>query len=34
LPEVSYEWVWELKYLKKDDATKAQVATTLEVARM
>jgi hypothetical protein len=25
--------VWELKYLKKDDATEAQVATTLEVAR-
>jgi hypothetical protein len=34
LPEVPYEWVWELKHLKKDDATKAQVATTLEAARM
>jgi hypothetical protein len=34
LPEVPYEWVWELKYLKKDDATEAQVATTLEAARM
>jgi hypothetical protein len=33
LPEVPYEWVWELKYLKKGDATKAQVATTLEAAR-
>jgi hypothetical protein len=25
--------VWELKYLKKDDATKAQVTATLEAAR-
>jgi hypothetical protein len=33
LPEVPYEWVWELKYLKKGDATKAQVATTLEAAQ-
>jgi hypothetical protein len=33
LPEVPYEWVWELKYLKKDDATEAQVATTLKAAR-
>jgi hypothetical protein len=32
LPEVPYEWVWELKYLKKDDATEAQVATTLAAA--
>jgi hypothetical protein len=33
LPEVPYEWVWELKYLKKDDATEAQVATTLKAAQ-
>jgi hypothetical protein len=32
-PEVPYEWVWELKYLKKDEATEAKVATTLEAAR-
>jgi hypothetical protein len=33
LPEIPYEWVWELKYLKKDDATEAQVATTLAAAQ-
>jgi hypothetical protein len=33
LPEVPYEWVWELKYLKKDEATEAKVAATLEAAR-
>jgi hypothetical protein len=34
LPEVPYEWVWELKYLKKDDATEAtKVAATLEAAQ-
>jgi hypothetical protein len=33
LPEVPYEWVWELKYLKKEDATKEKVATTLAAAR-
>jgi hypothetical protein len=32
LPELPYEWVWELKYLKKDDATTAQVKATLEAA--
>jgi hypothetical protein len=32
-PEIPYEWMWELKYLKKDDATDAQVATTLATAR-
>jgi hypothetical protein len=34
LPEVQYEWVWELKYLKKDEATEAVVVTTLEAARV
>jgi hypothetical protein len=33
LPELPYEWVWELKYLKKGDATAAQVKATLEAAR-
>jgi hypothetical protein len=33
LPEVPYEWVWELKYLKKDEATEAKVAATLDAAR-
>jgi hypothetical protein len=33
LPEIPYEWVWELKYLKKADATEEQVAATLEAAR-
>jgi hypothetical protein len=32
-PEVPYEWVWELKYLKKDDATAEKVAATLKAAR-
>jgi hypothetical protein len=32
-PEIPYEWVWELKYLKKDDATEAQVTATLAEAR-
>jgi hypothetical protein len=32
-PEVPYEWVWELKYLKKDDATKKKVAATIKEAR-
>jgi hypothetical protein len=31
--EIPYEWVWELKYLKKGDATEAQVATTLAAAQ-
>jgi hypothetical protein len=34
LPEVPYEWVWELKYLKKDEATDAKIAATLEAARV
>jgi hypothetical protein len=33
LPEIPYEWVWELKYIKKDDATKEKVAATLEAAQ-
>ncbi|MDR1400144.1 MAG: ATP-binding protein [Treponema sp.] len=33
VPDVSYEWVWELKYLKKADATEVQVAAALESAR-
>jgi hypothetical protein len=33
LPEIPYEWVWELKYIKKDDATKEKVAATLKTAR-
>jgi hypothetical protein len=33
LPEIPYEWVWELKYLKKKDATKEKVATTLAAAQ-
>jgi uncharacterized protein YfeS len=30
LPEVPYEWVWELKYLKKDDATVEAARVQLE----
>jgi hypothetical protein len=33
VPDVSYEWVWELKYLKKEDATEAKVAATLKAAQ-
>jgi hypothetical protein len=33
-PEIPYEWVWELKYLKKKDATQEKVATTLAAARV
>jgi hypothetical protein len=32
-PEVPYEWVWELKYLKKDDATAEKVAATIKEAQ-
>jgi hypothetical protein len=32
-PEIPYEWVWELKYLKQEDATKEKVATTLKAAQ-
>jgi hypothetical protein len=33
VPDVPYEWVWELKYLKKADATEERVAAALEAAR-
>jgi hypothetical protein len=33
VPDVAYEWVWELKYLKKEDATEAKVSATLDAAR-
>ena len=33
LPEIPYEWVWELKYLKQAEATEEQVAATLAAAR-
>jgi hypothetical protein len=34
LPELPYEWVWELKYLKKGDATPVLAKATLEAARV
>jgi hypothetical protein len=33
VPDVAYEWVWELKYLKKEDAAEAKVSAMLEAAQ-
>jgi hypothetical protein len=33
LPDIKYEWVWEIKYLKKDDAVGSRHATTLQTTR-
>jgi hypothetical protein len=33
LPDIKYEWVWELKYVKKGDAVETRHATSLQTAR-
>ena len=33
VPDAAYEWVWELKYLKKEDAAEAKISAALEAAR-
>ncbi|MDR1224945.1 MAG: ATP-binding protein [Tannerella sp.] len=34
LPEIPYEWVWEIKYLKKEDATETALKKTREQSRI
>ncbi|MDR3334073.1 MAG: PD-(D/E)XK nuclease domain-containing protein, partial [Treponema sp.] len=34
LPDVKYEWVWELKYLKKEDSGKLEAKRTAAAAQL
>jgi hypothetical protein len=34
LPEIPYEWVWEIKYIKKEDATESVLKEKREQARV
>jgi hypothetical protein len=33
LPKIPYEWVWEIKYIKKKDATESMLKEKCEQAR-
>ncbi|MDR1098638.1 MAG: PD-(D/E)XK nuclease domain-containing protein, partial [Tannerella sp.] len=34
IPDIPYEWVWEIKYVKKKDASRSVLKTKREEARI